>query len=61
MLMMTIVLIAVIFALALYLKRDVRFNVKVLGATMSLEAKDRNVPPAETRSKASIDKRTDRR
>ena len=40
MLMMTILLVAAILVFALYQKRDVKFNVKVLGANVSLEAKD---------------------
>jgi hypothetical protein len=45
MLMTTLLLAAAILAFALHRKRDVKFNVKVLGAKVSLEARD---DPART-------------
>jgi hypothetical protein len=40
MLMMTILLAAAILVYALHRKRDVKFNVRLLGANVLLEAKD---------------------
>ena len=40
MLMTTILVAAAIVAYALHRKRDVKFNVKVFGANLSLEARD---------------------
>ena len=53
--LMTIIILlaAAILVFALHRKRDVNFNMKVWGASMSLEAKGQNVRRAGTRSKGA--------